>query len=106
MDAGSKRIVDGVVREDDILKENVTSTSRERVVERYTDTDRAIDIEKIEGRRPMNREMDAVYILSPQTHIVDCLMADLERRRYRRSYVIWTSCENPEVEEDHARKSS
>lgn len=25
LDAGSKRLVDGVVREDDILKENVTS---------------------------------------------------------------------------------
>lgn len=46
----------------------------------------------------MNQEMDAVYILSPQPHIVDCLMADLERRRYRRSYIIWTSCKNSEVE--------
>ena len=41
----------------------------------------------------MNQEMDAVYLLSPLPHIVDCLMADLERRRYRRSFVIWTSCE-------------
>ena len=39
----------------------------------------------------MNQEMDAVYLLSPLSHIVDCLMADLERRRYRKSYVIWTS---------------
>lgn len=39
----------------------------------------------------MNQEMDAVYLLSPSSHIVDCLMADLERRRYRKSYVIWTS---------------
>lgn len=105
LDAGSKRIVDGVVKEDDILKENVTSTSCERVFERHTNTDQAIDIEQIEGRRPMNREMDVVYILSPQTHIVDCLMADLERRRYRRSYIIWTSCENPEAVGDHACES-
>ncbi len=39
----------------------------------------------------MNQEMDVVYLLSPLSHIVDCLMADLERRRYRKSYVIWTS---------------
>ena len=73
LDAGSKRIVEGVVKEDDILKEKVTN------------------IEQIEDRRPMNQEMDAVYLLSPQPHIVDCLMADFERRRYRRSFIIWTS---------------
>lgn len=39
----------------------------------------------------MNKEMDAVYILSPLPHIVDCLMADFERRWYRRAFVIWTS---------------
>jgi hypothetical protein len=36
--------------------------------------------------------MDAVYILSPQPHIVDCIMADLERRRYRGTFLVWTSC--------------
>jgi len=78
LDSGSRRLVDGVVREDDILKENVTN------------------IEHIEDRRPMNQEMDAVYLLSAQPHIVDCLMADFERRRYRRSFVIWTSLLPPE----------
>ncbi len=73
LDAGSKRIVEGVVKEDDILREKVTN------------------VEQIEDKRPMNEEMDAVYLLSPQPHIVDCLMADFERRRYRRSFVIWTS---------------
>ena len=52
----------------------------------------------------MNQEMDAMYILSAQTHIVDCLMADIERRRYRRSYVIWTSRKSSEVEEEYAPK--
>ncbi|MCJ1454316.1 vacuolar sorting protein VPS33/slp1 [Mycoblastus sanguinarius] len=33
LDAGSKRIVDGVVREDDILKENVTSMSEKEDAE-------------------------------------------------------------------------
>ena len=73
LDSGSRKLVDNAVREDDILKENVTN------------------IEQIEDKRPMNQEMDAVYILSPQPHIVDCLMADFERRRYRRAFVIWTS---------------
>ncbi|KAL8769968.1 MAG: hypothetical protein Q9209_004215 [Squamulea sp. 1 TL-2023] len=52
---------------------------------------RIVDIEQIEERRPMNKEMDAVYILSPLPHILDCLMADLERRRYRRTFLVWTS---------------
>lgn len=78
LDAGSKRLVEGAVKEDDILKENITN------------------IEQIEDRRPMNPEMDAVYFLSPQPHIVDCLMADFERRRYRRSFIIWTSLLPPE----------
>jgi syntaxin-binding protein 1 len=34
--------------------------------------------------------MDAIYLLSPQPHIVDCLLADFERRRYRRGFIIWT----------------
>jgi syntaxin-binding protein 1 len=34
--------------------------------------------------------MDAIYILSPQPHILDCLLADFERRRYRRGFIIWT----------------
>ena len=78
LDAGSRRLVDGAVREDDILKENITN------------------IEQIEDRRPMNPDMDAVYLLSPQPHIVDCLMADFERRRYRRSFILWTSLLPPE----------
>ena len=41
----------------------------------------------------MNQDTDAVYILSPQPHIVDCLLADFERRRYRTSYLVWTSRE-------------
>ena len=72
---------------------------------RQAGTEQEIDIEQIEDRRPMNQEMDAVYILSPQPHVVDCLVADVERRRYRRSHIIWTSCKNSEVEEQYARRS-
>ncbi|KAL8942274.1 MAG: hypothetical protein Q9216_001747 [Gyalolechia sp. 2 TL-2023] len=74
LDGGSRKLIDGVVREDDILELNVTN------------------IEKIEDQRSTNKEMDAVYLLSPLPHIVDCVMADLERRRYRRTFLIWTSC--------------
>ncbi|KAL9601078.1 MAG: hypothetical protein Q9219_002788 [cf. Caloplaca sp. 3 TL-2023] len=73
LDGGSRRLIDGTVREDDILELNVTN------------------IENIEDRRPMNKEMDAVYLLSPLPHIVDCVMADLERQRYRRTFLIWIS---------------
>ena len=77
LDNESKRLVDNVVREDDILNQNVTN------------------IELIEERRPMNQEQDVVYILSPLPHIVDCLMADFDRRRYRRSFIVWTSLLHP-----------
>jgi len=39
----------------------------------------------------MNETMDAIYILSPQPHIVDCLLADFDRGRYRRAFLVWTS---------------
>jgi syntaxin-binding protein 1 len=45
----------------------------------------------------MNPEMDAIYILSPEPHIVDCLMADFERRRYRQAYLVWTSVIDPQL---------
>lgn len=50
------------------------------------------DVEQIEHRRAPNPDMDALYIVSPMTHIVDCLMADFERKRYRKSLLVWTSC--------------
>ncbi len=39
----------------------------------------------------MNPEMDAIYLLSPASYVVDCLMADLEKKRYRRAFLVWTS---------------
>jgi hypothetical protein len=38
--------------------------------------------------------MDAVYIISPKPHIVDCMMAEFDQRRYRGFFLIWTTCEN------------
>ena len=34
--------------------------------------------------------MDALYILSPRPHIVECLVLDLAKGRYRNSTVLWT----------------
>lgn len=45
----------------------------------------------------MNPSMDAIYILSPQSHIVDCLMADIERRRYQRCFLVWTTVLDPQL---------
>ncbi|EKD21689.1 Sec1 family protein [Drepanopeziza brunnea f. sp. 'multigermtubi' MB_m1] len=55
------------------------------------------DIERIEERREMNPDMDAIYLLSPQPHIVDCLLADFERRRYRKSFLVWTALLDPQM---------
>ena len=73
LDEGSKKIVDNVAKEDDILNENVTN------------------IEQVEHKRSLSRDTDAVYLISPLPYIVDCIMADFERRRYRKCYLIWTS---------------
>lgn len=45
----------------------------------------------------MNPDMDAIYFLSPQSHIVECLMSDLERRRYRRAFLVWISILSPKL---------
>ncbi|KAI0117754.1 Sec1 family protein [Nemania sp. FL0031] len=79
IDATSKKIIDNAVKEDDILNHNIAN------------------IERIEERREMNPTMDAIYLLSPQPHIVDCLMADIERRRYKRCFLVWTSVLDPQL---------
>ncbi|KAI1337407.1 Sec1-like protein [Xylariaceae sp. FL0016] len=79
IDENSKKIIDNVVKEDDILNHNIAN------------------IERIEERRDMNPTMDAVYFLSPESHIVDCLMADIERRRYKKTYLVWTAVLTPRL---------
>ncbi|CAK7268857.1 hypothetical protein SEPCBS119000_003274 [Sporothrix epigloea] len=81
LDETSKKIIDNVVKEDDILNKTIAN------------------IECIEERREMNPTMDAIYILSPKPHIVDCLLADLNRRRYRRAFLVWTSLLNPKLQQ-------
>ncbi|EHK99610.1 putative protein transport protein sec1 [Glarea lozoyensis 74030] len=82
IDENSKKIIDNVVKEDDILNENIAIEA---------------DIERIEDKRDMNPDMDAIYLLSPLPYVVDCLMADFERRRYRRSFLVWTSVLEPQL---------
>jgi syntaxin-binding protein 1 len=89
VDEGSRRILDNVAKEDDILNENVTSETTQPEVS--TSAHSKEDIEQIEKKRPMNPTTDAVYLISPLAHIVDCLMADFEKRKYRRSFLIWTT---------------
>lgn len=103
MDENSKKIIDNSVKEDDILNSNIASTSPRVVYEPPTPnavTDVAnhtIAIERIEDRREPNPGMDAIYLLSPESHIVDCLLADFERRRYRRGFLVWTNLLEPSL---------
>lgn len=73
LDEQSRRLVCNVTKEDDILNANITN------------------IEQIEQRRQTLADTDAIYLLSPLPHIVECLKADLSRKRYRRAHLIWTS---------------
>ncbi|CAI6090888.1 unnamed protein product [Clonostachys chloroleuca] len=79
VDTESKKIIDNAVKEDDILNNNIAT------------------IEKIEDRREPNPEMEAIYILSPEPHIVDCLLADFDRRRYKCAHLLWTSLIDPSL---------
>lgn len=45
----------------------------------------------------MNPTMDAIYFVSPMPHIVDCLLADFDRRRYQRSFIVLTDLLVPEL---------
>ena len=81
VDEATRKLIDNVVKEDDILNQNITN------------------IEQIEDRRPLNKDMDAIYILAPLPHIFDCIMADFERRRYRGAFLIWTSLPPPPLQE-------
>lgn len=73
VDERSRRLVNNVTKEDDILNANITN------------------IEQLEQRRSALPSTDAIYLLSPLPHVVECLKADLSRRRYRRAHLIWTS---------------
>jgi syntaxin-binding protein 1 len=81
VDETTRKIIDNVVKEDDILNQNITN------------------IEQIEDRRPMNKDMDAIYLLTPQPHIFDCLLADFDRRRYRGAFLIWTRLPSPPLQQ-------
>jgi syntaxin-binding protein 1 len=45
----------------------------------------------------MNPTMDAIYLVSPLPHIVDCVLADFERRRYKKSFLVWTAVLDPQL---------
>ena len=73
LDERSRTLANNVTKEDDILNANITN------------------IEQLEERRQTQPDTDAIYLLSPIPHIVEALKADLNRKRYRRAFLIWTS---------------
>ncbi|KAJ5546510.1 hypothetical protein N7494_004095 [Penicillium frequentans] len=79
VDEQSRKLINAAVKEEEILNLNVSN------------------VEQIEHRRPSNPDMDALYILSPESWIVDCLMADFEVRRYRKAFLVWTSFLDPQL---------
>ncbi|KAH7398277.1 Sec1-like protein [Pyrenochaeta sp. MPI-SDFR-AT-0127] len=81
VDEDSQKLINNVVKEDDILNSNITN------------------IERLEERRQTIRDMDAIYILTPKPHIVDCLMAEFDQRRYRGFFLIWTTLLPPHLKE-------
>ncbi|PHH50661.1 Protein transport protein sec1 [Ceratocystis fimbriata CBS 114723] len=70
-----------VIPDDDILNKNI------------------MNIEVLEDRREPNPDMDAIYFLSNTSFTVDCLLADLEHRKYRSAYLLWTGRLLPKDEE-------
>jgi syntaxin-binding protein 1 len=72
-DERSRRLVNNVTKEDDILSSNI------------------INIEQLEDRRDTQSGTDAIYFLTPIPHVVETLKADLNRRRYRKAFLVWTS---------------
>lgn len=39
--------------------------------------------------------MDAIYLLSPELSVVECLLADFDQRRYRKAFLVWTNLLDP-----------
>ncbi|KAI5296817.1 vacuolar sorting protein VPS33/slp1, partial [Ascosphaera atra] len=73
LDDATKDLVLNAVPEDDILNENVSN------------------IETIESRRQTYKDTSAVYILHSEPYIADCVVADIQRRRYRKLHIVWAS---------------
>lgn len=53
------------------------------------------DIERLEDKREKNPGMGAVYLLSPQEHVVEMLVADLQKQRYQHAHLLWTDTLEP-----------
>ncbi|KAM0587677.1 hypothetical protein ACHAP6_004360 [Verticillium nonalfalfae] len=79
VDESANKLIENVATEDDVLNLNVAN------------------IEHIEKKREMNPTMDAIYILSPKPHVIECLLADLDRRRYQNAFLVWTGVVDPRL---------
>lgn len=88
LDERSRKLVNNVTKEDDILNANI------------------INIEQLEDRRQTQSTTDAIYLLTPLPHIVEALKADLNRKRYRRGFLVWTSHLPRQLHEEIFRSES
>jgi len=93
LDEKSSKLIYNVVKEDEILDQRITSRIQKTTQEHGQPSDILPDIEQIEHRRPTNADVEAIYFLSPDPHIVDCLLADLGKKRYQGACLLWTSRE-------------
>jgi hypothetical protein len=84
-----------VVKEDDILSQNVSRAALAHLIAAWSWWLTCADVEQIEERRNGNPDMDAIYLISPEAHIVDCVVHDLNRKKYRRAFLVWTSVLDP-----------
>jgi syntaxin-binding protein 1 len=91
LDPNSRQLLYNVLKEDDILNQNITRMCSHQYGNLLLGNIKA-DVEYIDQKRPMSRDVDVVYVLKPEPWVVDILMNDFERRRYRNTYLIWTSC--------------
>ncbi|KAM0270430.1 hypothetical protein ACHAQH_009449 [Verticillium albo-atrum] len=79
VDESAYKLIENVATDDDVLNLNVAN------------------IEHIEKKREMNPTMDAIYLLSPKPHIIECLLADFDRRRYQNAFLVWTGVVDPRL---------
>lgn len=89
VDEASWTLLQNTVKEDEILNERITRIRFAVLANQLVLI--CADIEQIEQRRASNQEMEALYILTPEPHIVDCILADLERKKYKQVSLLWTA---------------
>lgn len=73
LDEGTDKLVNCTVEKADILNKNIAS------------------LVYVEEKRPSNPDLDAIYLLSPESYVIECLIADILQRRNRSASLLFTS---------------